>query len=94
MGVRHAIEPWKGDATEFGILIPSDIILCIITSMFIVPRGTEPSGGGGNSGVERRVGAVFLRELDPSACCVCVHGSFAAGVFPGVERSCIGATGL
>ncbi|GMN49578.1 hypothetical protein TIFTF001_018750 [Ficus carica] len=70
-----------------------DIILRIIASMFIVPRGTGPSGGGGNFGVEHLVEAMFLWELDLGACCVCIHESFAAGVFPGMERGYVGATG-
>ncbi|GMN59251.1 hypothetical protein TIFTF001_028343 [Ficus carica] len=35
------------------VLISLNMILCIITSMFIIPGGTGPSGHGGSSGVER-----------------------------------------
>ncbi|GMN59928.1 hypothetical protein TIFTF001_029027 [Ficus carica] len=76
------------------VLISSDIILCIITVMFIVPGGTGPSSSGVDFGIECQVEPVFLRELVSGACCVCVRGSFAAGVFPGMDRGCIGATGL
>ena len=55
------------------ILISSDIILPIMTLMFVVPGRTGPSGGGGNSGIDCRVVVVFLLELDPSAVCVCVR---------------------
>lgn len=75
-------------------LISSDIMFCIIASMFIVPGGTGPSGGDGNSDVKRLVEAVFLQELDIGACCVCIRGSFAAEVYPGMKRGCIRATGL
>ncbi|GMN59289.1 hypothetical protein TIFTF001_028389 [Ficus carica] len=62
--------------------------------MFIVLRGTGPSGSDGSLSVERRAEDVFVRELDSSSCCVCVRLSFTAGVFPGVDRGCIGVTGL
>lgn len=78
----------------FNVLIASDIILRIITSTFIVPGGTGLSGGGGNSGVDHRVGVMFLLELDPVTSCVCVRRSVAIGMFPGMERGWIGATGL
>ncbi|GMN64909.1 hypothetical protein TIFTF001_033986 [Ficus carica] len=48
------------------VLISSDIMLRIISSMFIVPGGTGPSGGGDKSGVERRVEVVWTRAaLEP-----------------------------
>ncbi|GMN19237.1 hypothetical protein TIFTF001_045153 [Ficus carica] len=77
------------------VLISSDIMFRIISSTFIIPGGTGPSSGGGKSGVERRVEVVCLLELDPCAgCCYCTCLSFAIGVFPGVDRGYIGATGL
>ncbi|GMN67949.1 hypothetical protein TIFTF001_037009 [Ficus carica] len=108
MWVQHTIETCKRDAVEFrsscevkrccifvfNVLIASDIILRIITSTFIVPGGTGLSGGGGNSGVDHRVGVMFLLELDPVTSCVCVRQSVAIGMFPGMERGWIGATGL
>ncbi|GMN48608.1 hypothetical protein TIFTF001_017783 [Ficus carica] len=62
---------------------------------FIVPCGMGPSGGGGRSGVEYRVGVIRLLALDSGDVCLCyVRRSFVAGVSPGVNRGCIGATGL
>ena len=75
------------------VLIFTDIILHIITSAFIVPGRTGPSSGGGNSDVDRRIGVVFLLELNPGNGCVYVRWSVAMGVFPSVERG-IGAMGL
>ncbi|GMN51475.1 hypothetical protein TIFTF001_020625 [Ficus carica] len=76
------------------VLISSGIMFRIMTSTFIVPGGTGPSGGGGSSGFERQAGVVFLLELDPCAVCCCAHLSVTIGVFPGVERGCIRAIGL
>lgn len=66
-------------------------MLHIIASMFIVPGGTGPSGGGGSLGDECRVVVVFPQELDSGAC---VRRLFAAGVLLGVDNGCIGAMGL
>ena len=77
------------------VLISSDIMSRIISSTFIVPGDTRPSGGGGKSGVERLVGVVCLLESDPCVGCLCcAYLSFAIGVFPVMDRDCIGATWL
>lgn len=76
------------------VLISSDVILCIITSMFIISIGTGPSDGDGSSGDERQANDAFLRELDSSACCVCDRWFFTVEVLPGMDNGCIGATRL
>ncbi|GMN67133.1 hypothetical protein TIFTF001_036196 [Ficus carica] len=85
------LSPQKSSCNPY---ISSDIMLRIIASMVIIPGGMGPLGVSGNSCVERLVEAVFLQKLDSGACCVYVRGSFAAGVFPDIERGCSGATGL
>ncbi|GMN58512.1 hypothetical protein TIFTF001_027604 [Ficus carica] len=76
------------------VLISSDIMFRIMTLTFIVPGGTGPFGTGVNSGVDRRVGVVFLLRSGPRTGCVCVRHSIVTGVFPGVDRGCIGALRL
>ncbi|GMN67075.1 hypothetical protein TIFTF001_036139 [Ficus carica] len=72
------------------VLISSDIKLLIISSTFIICGGTGPSGGGGRSGVERRVGVVHLLESDPCAGCLCcARLSFPIDVYPGVGGLCV-----
>ncbi|GMN67334.1 hypothetical protein TIFTF001_036397 [Ficus carica] len=78
----------------FNVLISSDIMFRIMTSTFIVLGGTGPSGAYGNLSVDRRVGVVILLGSGHLTGCVCVRRSAVTGVFPGVDRGCIGATGL
>ncbi|GMN52605.1 hypothetical protein TIFTF001_021748 [Ficus carica] len=47
------------------VLISSDIMLCIISSMFIVPGDKGPFGGSGKLGVKRRVEAWTGAALEP-----------------------------
>ena len=74
------------------VLISSDIMLRIISSTFIVPDGIGPSGEGGKSGVKRHVEVACLLDSDPCAgcCCCCARLSFPNGMFPGVDKGCIG----
>ena len=76
-------------------LISSDIMLLIMSSTFIAPGGTGPSGGGGSLGVEHRIGVVCLLTLDHGTVCLCcARLSFTAGVSSDVNRGCIGVIGL
>ena len=69
-------------------------MLPIMSSTFVVPGGTGPSGSG-MSGVERRVGVFCPLELDPGAVCLrCGRLSFITGVSLGANRGYIGVIGL
>lgn len=135
LGVRHAVEPQKRDATKFGsrcarnslcqgptceIIEPAVEFMAfcsykvkrysiwvsnVLVSLYIYyvshhcfdvhhPRGIRALGSGVNSGVERLVEAMFLQELVLGACCIYVQGSFATGMYPDMERGCIGVMGL
>ncbi|GMN47399.1 hypothetical protein TIFTF001_016575 [Ficus carica] len=77
------------------VLISSDIMLSIMSSTFVVLGGTGLSGGGGRSGVERRIGVVCLLALDRGVVCLCyAHLSFTTGVSSSANRGCIGVIGL
>ncbi|GMN65354.1 hypothetical protein TIFTF001_034418 [Ficus carica] len=67
------------------VLISSDIKLRIISSTFIVYGRTGPSGGGGRSGFEHRVGVMSSFTFVSHECCMNLRCRMAKGPTVGAK---------